>query len=130
MAKLSKHAAAARARKAAKTRAFNKRSRAAKLGWKRRRRLGVRIVLGYRSKENGFYLTIRIRPKKRLSDDQIAELCERLMRDGHFDDTDDVDGPSDYQWAAGLITYHKVIERKIRMRKGIAILEEFERESP
>jgi len=131
MAKLTKRAAAARARKAAKTRAFNKRSKAAKKGWRTRRTGGVRIVLGYVSDDNGFTVLIRIRPFKRLSDPNLEALCIRLIREGHFDDAD-VDGlPSDLQWAAGLITYSRVVERKIKgMQKGVAILEEFERESP
>lgn len=114
----------------------SKRSIAAKKGWTTRRRKqrvrsrtehwGVEIEIGYNgSQHNSYTLVIHIRPYKRLADDQIADLCETLAHEGHFNGAN---GRPDYTFVQ--INDWEVTERGLRIRKGTARLIQFTRRKP
>lgn len=112
------------------------RRRAAALkGWRTRRfrasRPGLEVVMGYTSRtgENSYSFVIHIRPRKRLSDENVFALCVRLIQNGHFDNDANSD-TKDLAWAAQGINYQEVTRRDVRMRRGVAVLIEFNREDP
>lgn len=130
----------ANARKGWRTRRANqaRRSSAAKKGWRtrkrneaRRRKFGFEVVLGYssRSSDNSFRIVIDIRPRKNLSDRDIFTLCTRLIREGFFDDSDELD-TSELTWTVPHINYEEILRRDVRMKRGTAFLVEFSREDP
>lgn len=112
-----------------KSKAFLRRSRAVKKGWRTRRRNQAQareVEIGYdSSKGNGFRLVIAIRPYRKLSDANVVKLCERLLRQGFFDGKPGA--PRDLQWTATVANYGFVIRRSFRWKRGTAQLLEFER---
>jgi hypothetical protein len=93
-------------------------------GWK----TGFIIRSGYDSLSNPYTLIVAIRPYKRLSDQDMSNLIEKLAGLGHFDDHKE-NPVADLRWA----TFHNsfdVVKRGVKMKRGRAILIGFERNRP
>jgi hypothetical protein len=75
---------------------------------------------------------VQIRPHKRLSDDDILLLAERLVSEGHFNPgesgNEEEIGPRDFGWVPGL--YGTITERDIDIPRGTARLIDFSRTPP
>lgn len=134
-----------------KSKEFLRRSRAAKKGWKTRRKRygpsgrkpkppvapplpppevgeGVELEAGYDGRDNSFSMTVVINPHHRnLDDDQIATLVEKLAQSGHFDDSEN--NPNlDLSWVF-FNSWH-VIRRDVPLKRGEAYLTGFARVAP
>ena len=61
---------------------------------------GVIIRTGYSSSRgNSFSMTVKIAPRKRLSDDDLSDLVAKLAAQGHFDRSEN-NPTADLQWAS------------------------------
>ena len=135
-----------------KSKEFLRRSRAAKKGWRTRRKRygpsgrkpkppqgpgpgeplgeGVELEAGYDGRDNSFSMSVVINPHhdvKSMTDDQIADLVEKLAQSGHFDDIEN--NPNyDLRWA--FFNSWRVIRRNVPVKKGEAYLTGFSRTAP
>lgn len=125
-------------------RTISERRRAALKGWRTRRRneaakkrkrarkkIPAKLVnLGYVSHENSFTIVVLIRPRKRLSDDNLIKLVTRLISEGFFDDSPE-NPVADLVWTVPLINYAETLPAPYaKIKKGHAGLVSFNRTSP
>jgi hypothetical protein len=76
-------------------------------------------------------MTVLIRPFKRLGQEDVGKLVEKLIREGHFDDTSsEVGGPADLQWTVGSINAIFAVPAANTLQPGRAILTGFDRDRP
>jgi hypothetical protein len=107
---------------------FRRRSRAAKLGWKRRRaRKTWYVTLAYLSSGNGYTLEFEVTPRKRLGERAVIKLTIKLMRAGHFDDAEANDS-RDLRWAASFLNSEHAVSGPRVHKIGTAYLVEMSRE--
>jgi hypothetical protein len=135
-----------------KSKAFLKRSKAAKKGWKTRRKRygpsgrkpkqyitpppplpsgeGVTLEAGYEGGDNSFSMSVSVNPYNRdlLNDpDRLAGLIEKLAQSGHFDDSEN--NPNyDLSWV--FFNSWRIVERGVRLPRGHAVLDGFARVAP
>lgn len=118
---------------------------AALKGWRTRRRnerkrkqrrrrkphySGVEIQVGYAGRDNSFSMTVLInthRPITKYSDDELADLVEKLAQQGHFDSSPN-NPTADLRWT--FVNYWEVTRRDVRIGRGKARLVDFSRRPP
>jgi hypothetical protein len=119
------------ARKARQEAEFKRRSEAAKKGWRKRKAQPTTYLVetGYSGRENSFRMKILIRPRKRLSLEAVGQLVEKLLRQGHFDDSDE-NPVADLQWTASLLNVTEVEVSEEKLEPQHAVLFSFDRQVP
>jgi hypothetical protein len=113
-----------------KSKAFLRRSAAAKKGWRRRRsRRTWFVTLAYKARTpgNGFICEFEVTPRKILTGEQVIKLTTELMQVGFFDNAEANDS-RELRWATPLINFEMAIPRPREHKLGTAYLVNMERQ--
>jgi hypothetical protein len=131
---------------------FLKRSKAAKKGWRTRRKRygpsgrkpkpappptpplppgeGVTLEAGYDGRGNSFSILVSINPYNqdiKNDPDRLAALIEKLAQSGQFDESEN--NPNyDLSWV--FFNSWRIVERGVHIKRGHAVLEGFARVAP